>query len=90
MSFLTLREVPVWDTGLVLVLVSDGRIIIERGFNFVPLYELGVFEAIFNSDGFTIKDLNGEPQNYDYGVAYPYKEMPLLKQWLIQQKLEMN
>ena len=93
MTQLTFLEVPVWDTGLVLVLLSNGTLAIERGMTFVPFYDLSQdgegAEGVFMMDAFSLKDKLGEPQQYDYGVSYPYKTMPLLKAWLIQQKLEM-
>lgn len=85
-------EVPVWNTGLVLELFLDGSVVVWRSIYFIPLIDLppdanGV-EGNFGVDGFWLKDRFGATYGMDYGVAYPYKEMPAFKEWLVQQKLE--
>ena len=86
---LQLREIPIHEPGLSLILVSDGRVILEPHPVFVPLYDYGPNGAInvFARDGYSLTDADGVLQHFDYGVAYPYKVMPSLKRWLIDQQL---
>lgn len=90
MTTLTFIEVPVNDLGIVLVCLSNGLIMLDRGFNFVPTYDYekdGV-TACFDAESFSLIPKEGEMQALDYGTAYPYKEMPDLKAWLAQQNLQ--
>jgi hypothetical protein len=95
MSDITFLEVPVWDTGLVLVLLSNGMLTVERSVTFVPLYDLapnkhGV-DGLFDLDSFRLTDhYSGMQCELDYGTMYAYQAVPLLKAWLIQQKLEIK
>lgn len=95
MSNLTFRDVGIHGTGLILVLLSNGTLLIERSATFAPLFEVnrgseGVL-GMFDNDGFALMGKDDDRfQEYDYGVAYPYKEMPTLKGWLIQQHLQLN
>jgi len=91
MSNLTFLEVPIANTGLVLVLLSNGLLMMERSPFFTPMYDHfpeGV-SGVFNVSSFSLLDGEGRWTEYDYGVAYAYKEMPMLKAWLIQQKLQL-
>jgi hypothetical protein len=67
---------------------------LERSFHFTTLYDFvpdddGI-SGVFTPDASTLKDMKGDKSDYEYGEAYQYKEMPVLKAWLIQQKLELN
>jgi hypothetical protein len=80
------------DLGIMLVLVSDGRIMFERTITFVPTYDYskdGV-TASFDADSFGLKEPDGDFQPFNYGVAYQYKEIPTLKKWLVQQNMQFN
>jgi hypothetical protein len=87
--------VGIHGTGLVLVLLSNGTLFIERSPTFMPLFEVnrgseGVL-GMFDNDNFALMGQGDtEFMEYDYGVAYPYKEMPTLKAWLVQQKLTLE
>jgi hypothetical protein len=93
MSKLTFLEVPIAETGMTLILLSNGWLMIERAFNFMPLFDYSKegISGNFDAQSFSLT-LPGEGfevwQEYDYGTAYPYKEIPALKQWLIQQNLQ--
>lgn len=91
MSQLTFLEVPIADTGLTLLLLSNGLLMIERNFNFMPLfdYDKNGVSGVFDAQAFSLSEPDGSWKEYDYGTAYPYKEMPALKQWLIQQNLQL-
>ena len=44
--------------------------------------------GIFDAEGFTLKEKDvDEGQDYQYNIPYPLNNMPVLKQWLIQQQL---
>ncbi len=75
--------------GLLLMLVSDGRVIVEPSqFNFEPEYHYSQEDInVFGADGYSLSDADGVLQHYEYGTAYPYKQMPALKRWLIEQQL---
>lgn len=95
MSALSFLDVPVWDTGLTLVLVSNGLILIEINPFFQPLFDYhkdGV-SGVFDAQGFSLST-GGEGldtwQEFDYGTGYQYKEIPALQQWLIQQQLQLH
>lgn len=92
MTQLTFLEVPIANTGLVVVLLSNGTLLMERSPFFEPMYDHfpeGV-SGVFDTKGFSLLDAEGRWTEYDYGTAYEYKQMPLLKAWLIQQKLQLN
>lgn len=85
----TFRRVAIANSGLVLTLLSDGAVVIQKNVGFTVLYEacqLGV-TGVFALDGFTLVSKEVDHQDFDYGVTYYYKETPILKQWLEQQNL---
>ena len=87
MTQLTFLEVPVGNTGLVLILLSDGTLMLQRSPFFEAFYDHypeGV-SGVFNLTAFSLLDGEGRWTDYDYGVPYQYKQLPLLKAWLIQQ-----
>jgi hypothetical protein len=53
----------------------------------VDKYPNGI-SAIFDAEGFTLWE-NTVSADYVYHCPYPYKEMPVLKQWLTQQEMIM-
>lgn len=80
------------DLGIQLVLVSDGRVIFERTFTFVPTYDYskdGV-TAVFDNEGFSLAPAGQDWDEYQWGVAYPYKEIPTMLAWLKQQNMQLN
>jgi hypothetical protein len=90
MTTLTFIEVPVNDLGIVLVCLSNGLIMFERSFTFVPTYDYskeGV-TACFDAEGFCMLEPDGPFVPFEYGTAYPYKEIPIMKKWLVQQNLQ--
>jgi hypothetical protein len=89
MTTLTFLEVPIANTGLVLVLLSNGLLMMERSPFFTPMFDIGDVSGAFDAHGFSLTEPDGTWKEYDYGVAYAYKEMPMLKAWLIQQKLQL-
>jgi len=92
MTTLTFLEVPIANTGLVLVLLSNGTLLLERSPFFEPMFDqqLDGVSGAFDTKGFSLLDTEGKWTDYDYGVAYEYKQLPALKAWLIQQKLQLN
>lgn len=92
-SDLTFDTFPILDTRLQMILLSNGTLAIKPQPHFTPLadYMDGGVEGIFFSDYFKLKGKDEkEFQDYQYGVTYPYKNMPVLKAWLVQQQLEYN
>jgi hypothetical protein len=90
---LTFLDINIDDPGLTLMLFSNGLVMLEPSvFNFFPTYHYGHDGVvnIFSRDGYSLSDADGVLQHYDYGVAYPYKEMPALKRWLVEQNLQRN
>lgn len=81
--------IPICNTGLVLVLLEDGTVFIERTRWFAPTFDYSKegITGVFDHDGFSLMEPDEDFQGYDYGVAYPYSEIPVLKQWLVQQQL---
>ena len=71
-----------------LVLVTDGKhgnVLFIKTAPFtavIDLKENGETYATFAQDGFTI----GE-EEYSYRIQYPYKDMPVLLEWLKKQNL---
>lgn len=92
MTQLTFLEVPIANTGLVVVLLSNGALLIERYPFFEPMFDhqLDGVSGAFDMKGFSLLDTEGKWTDYDYGTEYEYKQMPALKAWLIQQKLQLN
>lgn len=70
-----------------LILVSNGQLaLVPRG-NFPVIFdqpEQGI-SAIISSDKFLVGD-----KEIRYNTAISYKDIPELKEWLVQQKLELN
>jgi hypothetical protein len=86
--YLTFKRVSIANSGLILILLSDGSIAIERPASSLSLCDSNLegVTGIFDAAGFTL--IEGEDkQDYDYGCTYPYKTMPVLKKWLEQQQL---
>jgi hypothetical protein len=83
-------DIPIHEPGLQLILVSNGLVILEMSTQFIPTYDYGPNGTVnvFDRDGFSLSDADGVLQHYEYGTAWPYKEMPALKRWLIEQQLE--
>lgn len=92
----TFRDVPLErfgiDLGIQLVLLSDGRIIFERTFTFVPTYDYSKdgITAVFDNEGFSMAKPDAIFEEFDWGVAYPYKEMPTMLAWLVQQQMQLT
>jgi hypothetical protein len=74
-----------------LVLVTDGKhgnIVFIKTAPFSAVIDInrdGKVCATFGQDGFTI----GE-EEYSYNIQYPYKDMPILLEWLKSQNLIMS
>lgn len=76
------------DLRMGLYLLSDGRVVLTQDFNFVPTVEQGDICGIFDSSGFSLKERDAkEYEVYEFNIPYPYKMMPVLKAWLVQQSL---
>ena len=96
MSQLRFREFPFEmfgnDLGLTLICLSDARIVLERTPMFVPTYDYctGGVTACFDHEDFSLMGTDGKFIPFDYGTAYPYKQIPVLKSWLIQQNFQLN
>lgn len=82
------------DLRLGLYLMSDGEkfnsVLITQmhGFDTLFDYDPEGITGIFDKSGFTLMEKGDkEGNNYSYDTPYPYKEMPILKAWLIQQNL---
>lgn len=93
MSRLRVLEVHLPVPGLTLILVSDGRVAVEPSvFNFEPEFHYGLNGVVnvFGKDGYSLSAEDGTLEAFDYGTAYPYKEIPTLKRWLIDQELQLN
>ena len=73
-----------------LFLISDGTVAFQLGQGFIVTHEIrttGV-SSLFDLEGFSLLEEGGkEFLDYQYGVPYDYKQLPLLKAWLIQQDL---
>lgn len=85
------KRVPVHNLGIDLYLISNGSIVLERGFGFVPIYDqcAGGTQAVFDATGFSLLEAGKEDwMHYSYVMPYYYKELPVLQAWLIQQGLE--
>lgn len=71
-----------------LVLVTDGKhgnVVFIKTAPFtavIDLKENGSTYATFAQEGFTI-----EEEEYSYNIQYPYKDMPVLLEWLKRQNL---
>jgi hypothetical protein len=96
MSKLTFVEVPIHafgiDLGLTFVCLSDGRLCFEKNPMFVPTYDYskdGV-TACFDQEEFYMLERDGPIERFNYGTAYPYKEMPTMLKWLVQQNMQFN
>ena len=80
------------DIRVELYLLSNGMLLLVPAYGFTRLFDYkkdGV-SAMFDEEGFSLaEDWEQEPQRYDYHVPYPYKGMPVLKAWLVQQSLTM-
>lgn len=70
---------------------SDGNIsLLPRNigkFYIMDLPPEGGVTGTFDESGFTLQVGMDEPAKYMYDVPYAYKSMPVLKAWLVQQKL---
>lgn len=86
-------EVVIADSFPVSVLcLSDGTLMLQPHGNFSLIFD-GKHDGvtgIFDSEGFALLE-QGRPlddmQDYQYNVPYEYKQMPVLKAWLVQQNL---
>ena len=71
-----------------LVLISDGSVAFVKAGNFKTICDSGddgkQIVAIFDESGFQL----GNTDNFCYNVAYKYKEIPDMLQWLMQQNLQ--
>jgi hypothetical protein len=75
-----------------LYLISNGmlKLVPVYGFTRVFDYSKDGVSAVFDETGFSLAEKGDlEPQAYQYDVPYPYKRMPVLKAWLMQQNLFM-
>jgi len=78
-----------WEFQVKLICLSDGTVML------VPQHDFGLIidqkedgvSALFDGSGFTLVEAGKEPMDYQYHTPYKYKEMPLLKAWLVQQEL---
>jgi hypothetical protein len=69
---------------------SDGRVEIKSHTGMTTLieYYIGGISSMFDNEGFSLFEKNIEDkQDYQYGVPYLANEMPIFKNWLIQQQL---
>lgn len=96
MERVTFREFPLEffgsDLGLTLVCYSNGMVALAPNMMFVPTYDYctdGV-TACFNREDFALMEPNGPFVSFNYGMAYPYKQIPALKKWLVQQNMQFN
>lgn len=90
----TFREFPLEffgsDLGLTLVCYSNGMVALGPNPMFVPTYDYskdGV-TACFDREGYILMERDGPMESFNYGTAYPYKEIPALKKWLVQQNMQ--
>lgn len=71
-----------------LILLANGTLAFIRVMEFKGIVDLPTNEnypeASFWRDGFQIGD-----EVYEYNMAYPYKEMPVMLEWLKQQNMCM-
>jgi hypothetical protein len=81
-------QVPIGSMPVNLILVLDGRLAFVRVAQFNTIVcaatAPGDIPAVFNFDDFTIGDTK-----YSYDMLYAYKEIPEMKQWLVNQNLVM-
>lgn len=73
-----------------LYLLSDGSLLFTLPFGAVPTYEHypdGV-SSMFDATGFTLWEPGSKEYKYEYEVPYRYKQMPLMRGWLVQQDLD--
>lgn len=96
MSTLTFVEVPIHafgiDLGLTFVCLSDGRLMFEMNPMFVPTYDYGGKDGVtasFDRDEFYMMERDGPIERFNYGTAYPYKEIPIMLKWLVQQNMQL-
>lgn len=71
----------------------DGKVALHPSRALDPIVDQveGGVTGLFDNKGFSLIGLGEkEPLSYQYGVPYNYKEMPLLKAWLVQQQLAMS
>jgi hypothetical protein len=88
---LTQLRVPLnSDLRIDLYLISDGTVVIVPGFGFTQIFDhfVGGVSGTFDEHGFSLED-KWEKVDYDYHTPYPYKLRPVLKEWLMQQELQM-
>ncbi len=83
--------VRIGDTFPIMIgLQPDGTLFLQPTVLFKTIYDYqpkGI-SGIFDNDGFSLwKDKVDNKLDYEYNAAYNYKDMPLLKDWLIQQNL---
>lgn len=67
-----------------LVLLTDGKhgnVVFIKTAPFTAVIDLNN-NATFDHDGFTINE-----EEYSYRIQYPYKDMPVLLEWLKKQNL---
>lgn len=78
-----------WEFPIKLLCFPDGTLQLS------PFRRVGVIfdqmpggvQGVFKDDGFTLHDATNDPMEYEYNCPYSYKDMPLLKAWLVQQTL---
>lgn len=77
---------------VILSLISDGTLFFQPLVGITTVYDISEREdgvhGVFTIDGFSLwRDKQENKLDYMYHVPYNYKDMPLLKDWLIQQNL---
>lgn len=84
---MTFIDFPIGSTGLVLLCLSTGEVVIERFQPLIPFYEdSGDITGVFDTNSFVLFR-EGKAHEFEYGMQYAYKKMPVLKAWLQKQEL---
>ena len=75
------------DMRVDLYLISDGTVVLVPTHGFTKLVEYGnEVNGTFDEHGFSLTDAY-ETVSYEWHTPYPFQQRPVLKAWLIQQKL---
>lgn len=75
-------EMPI---NLILLPTREVAFVVVQSFHGVYCMETDSVPAMFDESGFTIGD-----NEYSYVTAYNVDELPEMKQWLIEQNLQLN
>lgn len=76
-------------TPIELYLLSDGRLVFvpTRDMTTTSEYQVDGVSSLFHSEGFDLWEPGSKVYSYHYNEAYLYKQMPLMRGWLVQQDL---